>query len=76
VAITDSDSKERAALMRVWDDMVLLLCLYHFSKAYTNYMNKIMGSGGSAEEVQYRNQMKKFLRQFLHRYAKGLIWFD
>ena len=56
--------------MRVWGDISLLLCLYHFSKACSNHMVKTMGSGGTAEEVKYRNQMKTFIRQFLHRYVQ------
>ena len=69
VAITDSDTKERKALLLVWEDMTLLLCLYHFSKACTNHMVKMMGSGGSAQEVLLRNQGKTFIRQFLARYV-------
>ena len=70
--ITDSDTKERKALLFVWEDMTLLLCRYHFSKACTNHLVKTLGSGGSKEEVLYRNTAKSFIRQFLERYS-GLL---
>ena len=36
VAITDTDTKERGALIRVWSDMVLLLCRFHLRQCWTN----------------------------------------
>ena len=67
VAMTDSDTKERLALMKVWPTICLLICLFHFAKACTNHMGKVLGSGGSADETQARATAKKFLRSLLDR---------
>ncbi|KAI0695371.1 hypothetical protein BC835DRAFT_1414886 [Cytidiella melzeri] len=35
-AITDTDFKERGALLRVWSDLILLLCKFHIRQCWTN----------------------------------------
>jgi hypothetical protein len=34
--LTDNDSKERGALLRVWEDITLLLCRYHLRQSWGN----------------------------------------
>ena len=69
VAMTDSDAKERLALRKVWPEIKLRLCLYHFIKAAVNHMTKTLGSGGDAAQKAARHKMKQFIRQFLEKYA-------
>ncbi|KAI0688087.1 hypothetical protein BC835DRAFT_1285489, partial [Cytidiella melzeri] len=35
-AITDTDFKERSALLRVWSNLILLLCKFHMCQCWTN----------------------------------------
>ena len=37
VAITDTDTKERGALLQVWPDIILLLCKFHLRQCWTNH---------------------------------------
>lgn len=41
VGMTDSDTKERAALLRVWPDIILLLCKFHLRQCWTNKRNSL-----------------------------------
>lgn len=41
-AITDTDIKERAALIQVWPQIVLLLCKFHVRQCWTNKRSTIM----------------------------------
>jgi hypothetical protein len=68
--VTDSDVKERGALANVWPDIHLLLCLFHTKKAWRKKFNKCLGSGGSADVVARRAQVRKFLDGLLDRYAR------
>ncbi|KAI0037717.1 hypothetical protein FA95DRAFT_1506619, partial [Auriscalpium vulgare] len=45
VAITDTDTKERGALLRVWPQLVLLLCKFHVRQCWTNRRNQLLGKG-------------------------------
>jgi hypothetical protein len=42
VAITDSDIKERTALLQTWPGIWLNLCRYHPRKSWRNYKNKVV----------------------------------
>ncbi len=43
VGMTDTDTKERAALLRVWPAMVLLLCKFHVCQCWTNKRGTLLG---------------------------------
>lgn len=40
--ITDTDTKERGALLRVWAKMILLLCKFHLRQCWTNNRKKVL----------------------------------
>jgi len=42
VGITDTDLKERAALLRVFPDMVLLICRVHLLRSWKNHRNRVL----------------------------------
>lgn len=47
VAITDTDTKERAALLDVWPDICLLICKFHLRQCWTNYRKSALRCGGT-----------------------------
>jgi len=49
VAITDTDTKERAALTKTWPSIQLLLCKFHVHQCWTNKRTTLLGKGGSDE---------------------------
>ncbi|KAG9218432.1 hypothetical protein CCMSSC00406_0007967 [Pleurotus cornucopiae] len=44
VAITDTDTKERGALLRVWPDICLLLCKFHLRQCWTNQRKRVLSN--------------------------------
>lgn len=42
VAITDTDTKERGALLDVWPEIWLLLCRFHLRQCWTNQRKRLM----------------------------------
>ena len=44
VAITDTDTKERGALLQVWPGIILLLCKFHLRQCWTNHRKTAMRS--------------------------------
>ncbi|KAF7978440.1 hypothetical protein HWV62_624 [Athelia sp. TMB] len=55
VAITDTDTKERSALLDVWLDIWLILCRFHVRQCWTNHRKKLF------KELNFWQQY------FLHR---------
>ncbi|KAL0060694.1 hypothetical protein AAF712_012517 [Marasmius tenuissimus] len=49
-AITDTDTKERGALLCVWPSIILLLCKFHVRQCWTNH-RKALGSGKKDDSV-------------------------
>ena len=47
VAITDTDTKERGALIQVWPEIVLLLCKFHLCQCWTNHRKTALWSKNS-----------------------------
>lgn len=55
VAITDTDLKERAALIRVFPDILLLICKFHIRQSWRNYRNKLLkGKAPALMEIKER----------------------
>jgi len=48
VGITDTDTKERGALLRVWPTILLLLCKFHLRQCWTNHRKTFMRCGSTA----------------------------
>ncbi|KAF8960687.1 hypothetical protein BDZ97DRAFT_1760510 [Flammula alnicola] len=44
VAITDTDTKERAGLLRTWSCIILLLCRFHVRQCWTNKRRALLSS--------------------------------
>jgi len=47
VAITDTDTKERAALLNVWAKICLLICKFHLRQCWTNHLKTALRGGES-----------------------------
>ena len=45
VAITDTDTKERGALIMTWDDIILILCKFHVRQCWTNKRKQLLAKG-------------------------------
>ncbi|KAJ3869202.1 hypothetical protein EV359DRAFT_76897 [Lentinula novae-zelandiae] len=41
-AITDTDTKERGALVRIWPQIILLICKFHLRQCWTNQRKKLL----------------------------------
>ncbi|RXW11992.1 hypothetical protein EST38_g13863 [Candolleomyces aberdarensis] len=64
VAITDTDTKERAALLRVWVGIILLLCKFHLRQCWTNHRKTaVTGRNGSDDNTSFwKGQVVKDLQ--------------
>jgi hypothetical protein len=60
VCITDTDTKERGALLANWPNLILLLCKFHLRQCWTNKRKHLLASASGA---QY---WKDFFRDRLH----------
>jgi len=47
VAITDTDTKERGALLAVWPEICLLLCRFHLRQCWTNHRKSVLKLKGN-----------------------------
>lgn len=57
VAITDNDARERAALHTTWENILLMLCIFHTWQAWRNGLNKYLATipkGDGRQEVRSR----------------------
>jgi hypothetical protein len=62
--MTDCDHKERKALIEVWPDIHLILCLFHVSQSWENKLKVVLGHHGGHEIVAFRKEIYQFLRNF------------
>lgn len=51
VAITDTDTKERASLTLTWPDIWLLLCKFHLRQCWNNRRNKLLHIGKNVRNI-------------------------
>lgn len=59
VAITDTDTKERGALLDVWPCICLLICKFHLRQCWTNHRKKVLRCGGvEFWKDHVRNQLR------------------
>ncbi|KIP05535.1 hypothetical protein PHLGIDRAFT_119764 [Phlebiopsis gigantea 11061_1 CR5-6] len=76
-AITDTDVKERGALIRVWDSIILLLCRFHVRQCWTNKRNSVLGKESTPErdhvEKRLQNLEYTILRTAVHAEAQNLL---
>ncbi|KAI0062593.1 hypothetical protein BV25DRAFT_1945046 [Artomyces pyxidatus] len=65
VAITDTDTKERGALIAVWPQIQLLLCKFHVRQCWTNKRSQLLGKGNQEEPEHFsKNQARSRLQAF------------
>ncbi|KAF7348406.1 hypothetical protein MSAN_01794600 [Mycena sanguinolenta] len=57
VAITDTDLKERGALIRVFPGVILLICKFHLRQSWRNHRNKLV-KGRSAESLEVKARLR------------------
>ena len=62
--MTDCDHKERKALIEIWPNIHLILCLFHVSQSWENKLKIVLGHHGGHEIVAYRKEIYQFLRSF------------
>ncbi|KAF8823760.1 hypothetical protein HHX47_DHR9000388 [Lentinula edodes] len=57
--ITDTDTKERGALLQVWNKITLLICRFHLRQCWTNHRKKVLtGSQGD----YWKNHVREHLQ--------------
>lgn len=58
VAITDTDLMERAALLRVFPHIILLICKFHLRQSWKNHRNRVL-KGSSSEHDDIRQRLRR-----------------
>ncbi|OJT03174.1 hypothetical protein TRAPUB_6250, partial [Trametes pubescens] len=58
VAITDTDPKERGALLHVFPDIWLLICKFHLRQAWRNHRSRVI-KGTTATHIDIRSHMQQ-----------------
>ena len=74
VAITDTDTKERGALLEVWPNIWLLLCKFHVRQCWTNQHKslKLASTKGSGDADFWKHHVYGRLQNLEVRYV--LSW--
>jgi hypothetical protein len=62
--MTDCDYKERKALIEVWPDIHLILCLFHVFQSWKNKLKVVLGHHGGYKIVAFKKEIYQFLRNF------------
>ncbi|KAK1226363.1 hypothetical protein PQX77_010670 [Marasmius sp. AFHP31] len=60
--ITDTDTKERGALLLVWPSIYLLLCKFHVRQCWLNNRKKALGSGDTSKPNFWKDHVRDQLR--------------
>ncbi|KAK1235183.1 hypothetical protein PQX77_001598 [Marasmius sp. AFHP31] len=60
--ITDTDTKERGALLLVWPSIYLLLCKFHVRQCWLNNRKKALGSGDASKPNFWKDHVRDQLR--------------
>ncbi|CAB4486991.1 unnamed protein product [Rhizophagus irregularis] len=91
VAMTDCDHKERRALIEIWPNIHLILCLFHVLQSWENKLKSVLGHHGGHEIVAYRKEIYQFLKNFTEKlktvtestninqaeyFLKYILWFN
>jgi hypothetical protein len=70
VANTDNDTRERFALQRNWENILLLLCMFHIWQCWRNGLNKHLRV--IPTEGEHRQKIRSRLGRFLMRLLKDI----
>jgi hypothetical protein len=76
VAITDTDIKERKALVTVWPNIQLLLCKFHLLQCWRNSRNKLLAKSGTGRDPiqqRLRSLERELIDSTNYEQATGLI---
>ena len=71
VAITNTDLKERAALVQVFSHIWLLLCKFHIRQSWRNHRNKKL-KGKTPVLIDIKNRMQVLERSLIQTTAYGV----
>lgn len=73
VAITDTDIKERGALLRVWPGIILLLCKFHLRQCWTNHRKTALRcSSTDFWKDQVQNSIQRLEVQYVYSFASDI----
>jgi AraC-like DNA-binding protein len=76
VAITDTDLKERGALVLVFPRIWLLICKFHIRQSWRNHRNKLL-KGNSPAHIDVKNHLRRVEEQLIQTTfigaARGII---
>lgn len=67
-AITDTDTKERGALIRIWVHIILLICKFHLRQCWTNYRKKVLKSNSATTDF-WKNHVRGILLKLETEYG-------
>ncbi|KAF8587603.1 hypothetical protein K439DRAFT_1298945, partial [Ramaria rubella] len=79
IVITDTDTKERGALILLWPDIILLLCKFHIRQCWTNHRKKVLhiGQTNNFPKQQVQNRLRaledRLILSVEHAAAQQLI---
>ncbi|KAI0764222.1 hypothetical protein BD413DRAFT_433493, partial [Trametes elegans] len=66
VAITDTDAKERGALLRAWPSLLLLLCRFHVRQCWTNQRTKSLKGLTSPSRERVEQELRALEESLLN----------
>ncbi|KAK7051223.1 hypothetical protein VNI00_004723 [Paramarasmius palmivorus] len=69
--ITNTDTKERKALLLVWPEIILLLCKFHVRQSWSNHRKKDLGSG--SVKVTQASYWKDIVRNRMNSLENSLL---
>jgi hypothetical protein len=64
VAIMDTDTKERSALLDVWINICLLICKFHLQQCWTNHQKKLLGGKPGSKPDFWKDHIRDQLCGF------------
>ena len=70
--MTDCDHKERRALIEIWPNIHLILCLFHVLQNWQNKLKFTLGHHGGHEIVVYRREMHQYLKDFTEKLKNNI----
>jgi hypothetical protein len=70
VGTTDNDTRERYALQKHWDNILLLLCMFHVWQCWRNGLNKHLRIVPKENRARIRSRLARFLMRLLKEIDK------
>jgi hypothetical protein len=76
VAITDTDTKERGALLDVWPNICLLICKFHLRQCWTNHRKAAVKAHNEYWKDKIKNLLQELEVQFVTTHFAFCLNFD